>query len=740
MDTFLSFLITGLATAAIYAIGASGLVLTYTTTGVFNFAHGAIGMMAAFLYWQLRFDWGWPAPIALVFVLLIAAPLFGAGLEAGLMRRLQGSNDATKLVVGVGLLAALIGVANWVWPQSTLIPGLQAHPDVKMFNNYTFSVFGTLVTYAEAIEMGCAILVAFGLWALLYRTRPGIAMRASVDDRALASLNGARPDRSAMLAWAIGCSLAAVSGVFFVGSIALDAGALSLLVVNVYAAAMIGRLRSLPLTFLGALVLGLVDSYLKVYSPGWVNSDYLGSPFISAVPVIVLFGVLLVLPQARLRAHGTMRTREFFPMPSWRGALFFAASVMGLAIAVVGLLTTSDKVTVTKVLALGIIGLSFVPLVGFAGQVSLCQLTFAGIGAVTMAHLGHGGNPIGLVVAVLIAATVGALIALPTLRLGGIYLALATAAFAVAMDLWIWALPEFSFFGHDFAVYGNGSLGVDRLKLFGVSFAGETAQLLLFAAVFSLLALFVVWLRRGPFGRRLLAMKDSEAACATVGMNLRGTKLLVFAISAGMAGLGGALYGGLLGSIQNRNLFDFVSGLPVFMMVVVGGVGAVGGALFAGVTLGAFTIIPSIFASIEEFLTNVFGVLPGALGITMGRNPNGVVHEFRDRFVALWRSTALLAALVAVEVGLRVLAGFGALPHFNGFTSSWCWVALSIVALFVFANVAEVREERARQAAATAEDLEEVPFEWVGIETPFTPEYVRALDRQLALAEVVPGG
>ena len=90
MDQFLSLTVGGLATAAIYAVAASGLVLTYTTTGTFNFAHGAIGMIAAFLYWQLHFDWGWPTPIALGAVLVVAGPLFGVAWERVVMRRLEG--------------------------------------------------------------------------------------------------------------------------------------------------------------------------------------------------------------------------------------------------------------------------------------------------------------------------------------------------------------------------------------------------------------------------------------------------------------------------------------------------------------------------------------------------------------------------------------------------------------------------------------------------------------------------
>ena len=86
VDKFLTFTVVGLSTSAIYAVIASGLVLTYTTTGVFNFAQGAIGMLAAFTYWQLRYDWGWSTPLALTVILLLLAPLFGVFLEAVVMR------------------------------------------------------------------------------------------------------------------------------------------------------------------------------------------------------------------------------------------------------------------------------------------------------------------------------------------------------------------------------------------------------------------------------------------------------------------------------------------------------------------------------------------------------------------------------------------------------------------------------------------------------------------------------
>ena len=235
MDKFLIFTIVGLSTAAIYAVIASGLVLTYTTTGVFNFAHGAAGMLAAFAYWQIRVKWGWSTPIALIVVLLILAPAFGLLLERVIMRGLEGTSEATKLVVSISLLVAMIGVAQWVWP-----PGVSR--TVKpFFGPDKISVGPTVITYHQLITISVAVAVAIGLRLLLYRTRIGVAMRAVVDDRPLAQLTGARTALVARTSWAIGTSLAALGGILIVSSAGLSATALSLLIVNAYAAAVFGR-------------------------------------------------------------------------------------------------------------------------------------------------------------------------------------------------------------------------------------------------------------------------------------------------------------------------------------------------------------------------------------------------------------------------------------------------------------------------------------------------------------------
>jgi branched-chain amino acid transport system permease protein len=722
---FLSYTIAGLSTAAILAVAASGLVLTYTTTGVFNFAHGAIGMLGAFAYWQLRFDWGWPTPVAIAVVLFVLGPLFGALLEVVIFRGLQQTTDTIKLVVTVSLLFSLIGIANWIWDPDVF------RGNARKFGGPNLRIGDVPITRHELITIIVAIVVAIGLRYLLYHTRAGIAMRAAVDDRPLAALHGAQPDRSSMLAWGIGCSLAALSGILFVGTIELAAGPMSLLIVNAYAAAMIGRLRSLPLTFFGALLLGLLQAYLQGYLVV-KNNQYFDSQFVSAVPVIVLFIVLLVLPSARLRAHGIARTREIIPLPTMRGAAIFGAACVAAAFVAMPLLTRSNTVTMTRLFGIGIVALSMVPLIGFAGQVSLAQWALAGVGAVTMAHLGVGGTVLGLVWAFVICAVIGALIALPTLRLSGIYFALATAAFAVFMDRWIFRLRPFDlpFTDVQIAIFGTGSLSVNRLEVFGYAFDTEDRQLVLLATVFAIFAIFVAWLRRGAFGRRLLAMKDSPAACATVGMNLMFTKLIVFAISAGIAGVGGALIGGVQRSTNPQN-WEFAAGLPVFMVGVVGGIARIGGPLFAGISLATLVAMPTwpILRNVGWF-GNLATVTPGLMGIGLGRNPNGAVADIRVAFEPLGKRRVVFAVFAIVVAGLYAFvlaADIGA----------WWFIIGGVVALLVFTQIAalQAKPDTETEEAAGVE-FADVPLEWVGIDRPFTPEDVAELDARLGLAEV----
>lgn len=619
MDSFLAFTIIGLVTGALYAVAASGLVVTYTTSGIFNFAHGALGMLAAFCYWQLRVGWGWPAPVALVVVLAVGAPVTGALIERIIMRGLAEVSEVVKLVVSVALLFGVYQLALIGFPADVgrKLPGF--------FDGHTIGLGFYDLSWHEATILVAAAATAVGLRLVLFTTRRGIAMRAVVDDRSLVRLDGGGPEKIAMTSWALGTTLAALAGILLAGSQgALGHVPLTLLVINAYGAAMFGRLRSLTATFLGAMALGLAQSYAIGYLDlGTPVRSVLGHTFSAplsltgvrpAIPIVTLFLVLLFLPSIRLRAGAQVRSRKVAPSPDPRRWL---VTTVGLAAAAFLYATVCSPLLTFQLgqgLALAIVMLSMVPLTGYAGQISLAPMAFAGIGAVAMGHWGPHGEPLALLAATGVTALAGALVALPAIRLRGLYLALATAAFAVLMDQLVF---------NQNLILPNGSLDVVRPRLFGLDFVDDRSYLVFLAVVFGLLATGVVWLRRGRLGRRLLALESSETAAATLGMDLARTKLGVFTLSAAIAGLGGALYGGQLGSISPPT-FQFLQSLPVVLLAVVGGIAAVGGALTGGILYACtFLIVPGV----APWTTDILALTPALAGIGLGHDPNGVAVQ-----------------------------------------------------------------------------------------------------------------
>ncbi|MEU3619168.1 ABC transporter permease [Streptomyces sp. NPDC006872] len=700
MDQFLAFTVVGLSTAAIYAVIGSGLVLTHTTAGVFNFAHGAAGMLAAFAYWQLAVGWGLPVPLALAAVLLVLAPAFGLFVERVLMRPVQALGEAERLVMTVALLTGCIALARWAWDPNTprpLSPFFADRPALRLGP--------AAVTWHQAVTMAVAVAVAAALWFLLHRTRAGTEMRASVDDRALAGLTGADPLRAGRLAWVLGIQLAAVGGILIAPTVALDAQQLSLLIVSAYTAAVFGRLRSLPLTFLGAIVVGLLEAYLAGYLP---QNDYLPGLRLAA-PALLLLLALLAFPHRRLRG----RDRRPVPvaLPGRRGALLLAGAVLLLALVLVTVLPEDALISYGAIFALGVIALSYVPLAGYAGQVSLCQLSIAGIGAVTWGHLGAHGELWALPAAILVCAAVGAAIALPALRLPGIYLALGTTAFAVVLDRWIFTLPAFDVLGVRIALFDQGSVSVTGPDLFGLHLTTPAELLVLAACCLALASLGVAALRRGRFGRRLIAVRDSEAAYATLGGRLLGAKVAVFALSAGLAGLGGALYGMQLQTVTAEQ-FNLVAGLPIFLIAVIAGLGSVGAGLFAGL---AFVVPTQALGELGSWAQDLSALLIALAGMALASSPAGVISRLRAEWAPLAQDRLLLGALGAVLAACWLLAALEA-------ADGWLLLAVALAA----ATALRIR------AAAGRRPPPDTPPEWWGVRRPWRPEDEEVLSRATA--------
>ena len=620
MASWLSFTVFGLFSAAAYSVAASGLVVTYATTRVFNLAHGALGMVLSFLFWDLSVRQGLPTWLALLLVLGVIAPALGWFIQRFVARGLADAPVGVSLVVTVGLMVGCIGVATQVWkPEARSVQPFLAGHGVH--------VGGTYVTAHQLITMGIAGLVALALYLLLNRTRIGAAMRASVDNPELLKLFGGRPDQVAALSWGLGISLAGLGGILLVSVVGLDYYALTLLVINAYAAAMVGRLKSLPLTFAGAIALGLLGSYATGYLP----TSGLWNDLRNVIPPLFLFATVIALPQAQLRI-GQVKGIVSAPVPSMRKAVGFGVLLLVLVWQVGGNLPESKLLLLGTAATYAMVMLSLVLLTGYGGHVSLAQLSFAGIGALTYAKV-DAPNLGGLLLAAGVAAAVGALVALPVLRLTGLYLALATLAFGVLMDKLV--------FQAGFAFGFNDTLGAERLSLLGQRIGSTSAYVLAMSAFFVIMGLVVIALRRGVLGRLLVAMRDSPAACGTLGLDLRWFRVGLFALSAGMAGLAGGLFAGLRGTVGAAD-FQYFNSLPLLLLAVVFGVTSVTGAALGGVALMLLPVLQSDHPSLAGLVFAVVGF--GA--VALGRDPNGLANLL---FMAGRRGRKLLSRPSATD-------------------------------------------------------------------------------------------
>jgi branched-chain amino acid transport system permease protein len=600
VTTFLSLTVVGVVVGCIYALSATGLVVTYITSGIFNFAHGAVGMVAAFEYWTLTHEQGWPAWVALLFCVLVFAPLLGVLVDVAVMRNLHTASEEVRLIVTVGLMIFLLAVADTIWTND------KTHRIEEFFAGNHVRILGVEVTYHQLLVVGVAVAIAVGLRLFLFRTRTGVALRAVVDAPDLAAMFGAAPAKVRMLGWAIGSSLAALAGILIAPLITLDSILLTLLVINGYAAAIVGRLKSLPLTFAGGVALGLLEAYAVKYIPIRFLSQVR-----PAIPTVFLFVALLALPQVRLRV-GRALARAPLRVPSLRNSAVAAVLLVIGSWILAANLNTTNLFRFGTGLALAIIMLSLVLLTGYGGQISLAQMTFAGFGAFAMGRVAGGDSVWGLLAAMGFGAVGGVVAALPALRLRGLYLALSTFAFA-------WGMRNL-FFNNNNIFSQGGAQKVGRLDLFGISFAANRTFVVLIAFFLAAAIVGVLAVRRSSFGRRLTAMADSQVACATLGMSLTWTKLIVFAGSAALAGLGGAFYGGLRGSIGTNDVNEIQS-LIVFLLLAIWGVDAVIAAVLAGILFAFFPLIGDQ-TGILNFTNLSVGL--GAIGI--GRNPGGVVR------------------------------------------------------------------------------------------------------------------
>jgi ABC-type branched-subunit amino acid transport system permease subunit len=343
----------------------------------------------------------------------------------------------------------------------------------------------------------------------------------------------------------------------------------------------------------------------------------------------------------------------------------------------------------------------------------------------------------GIVLAVVITALVGALIALPALRMRGLYLALATMAFGVFVtdmilsDISPHQLPLIH---ARFSLFTQGSLIVPEPKIGPLDLHDGTTFLISVTVLFALIGIGLVALRNSGYGRRLAAMKDSPVAAAMLGQSLVRLKLSVFMLSAAIAGLGGVLMSASLGAVTEDNFSIFLS-LALVMLAVSAGIGYVTGALIGGVMSGVgFAIVISSFNNLAHGGTSLHGLysslahvaalLPALVGVTIGQSPSGFLHDLFDgyrRIAANARSVLYVAG--AAEAALYVLA-------LTGVIDNWWYGVGTYAGIVLLPAIAQ----GVKPAAMSPVPLADKPvLERVGIDEPYTDQVRTMLDDRLGL-------
>ena len=524
MRDLLPFLVSGLASRAIFALAGTGLTLTYKTSGIFNFGHGALATIAAYVFYWLHVEhrWNW--------ILSFVACVVGLGMVLGLVmerlaRQLARQTTAYKIVGTVGIVLFVQGLGTRKY-------GVNARllPQFLPSGTKTFRLLDVTISYDRVIISVVALVAVTALYAVFRFSRIGTEMRAVVDDSELLDVQGTDPVRVRRVSWIVGSTFAALSGVLVAPLVGLESIFLTFLVVQAFGAAAIGAFSSIPLTFLGGLVIGVLSDVSKKYviRITWLQ----GLP--ASLPFVILFLVLLVLPKRKLVPPATPVQRPHLPYKGpWPLRLVVGtAVVIGLAFvpssAGVNLGFYSAALTgMVMTLSLGL-------LVKTSGQVSLCHAAFAAIGACAFSQLTTThGVPwlIAVPLAALVVVPIGALIAIPAIRLSGLFLALATFGFGIMIERFVYPLDVM------FTSFSEGR------RVPRPSFArGDKAFYFVLLAFVVLTAIVMVAIHEGRLGRVLRGMSDSPVAVSTLGLSTNVTRVIVFCISSFFAAIAGILY------------------------------------------------------------------------------------------------------------------------------------------------------------------------------------------------------
>ena len=614
MSTFFTYAIPGVADGAIYALCALGLVLTYKTAGVFNFAHGALAATSAYVFYQFRIKNGMPWPIAFILALVLVGVIGGLLLER-IASALQQAPTVTVVIATVGLLVMLQSLC-------TARYGAAAISFADYLPQGGFHINGVLISGGDMIITAFALGSAFALFLFFGRTRLGKAMTAVVDDPHLLGLQGTNPSTVRRLAWVLGSCFASISGMLLAPKLGVSVNTLILLVIAAYGAAAVGRFENLPMTVLGGLVIGVLVSYLPNFSSRASNLIVQLLP--SNLPFMVLFATLLIVPAHKFTQRGAKNARRFRPVRNYGTTLTstgLALTVLVLAL-VPAIVNTADMAQYSSGLAYMIVFASLGLITYTSGQISLCHLGFAAIGATTTGHMLEHGVPwfLAILIAGLVTLPAAAIVSIPAIRLSGIYVAVATFGFGILLQQIFY--PSWLMFGV------LNRVVVPRPRILGIDFTTDTRYYYLALIMAALTSLAVVVVLRSRLGSLLRALSDSPDALDAHGTNTTVTRVLVFVIAAFLAGVGGGVLAGVPQSASGSagGTFDYTVSL-VFVAVL----GFCGRRPILSPLLAAFLFqVVKIYPGFSDptfikYQGAIFGALALSVAIAPGLNLNRLV-------------------------------------------------------------------------------------------------------------------
>lgn len=601
MSLFLSYLAIGITEGLVYALLALGMVLIYKGSRTINFAHPFFGLITAFVCWWLTakasffpftlmpFRAGSTPRFAVAALLSLAfIGLYGFGVEHGIMRRLRRAPRLVTLVATIAVAQGALGFVSLVFNRT---PDQQAQSRTLPSIIHLHFLVGRRTVTGSDITVFIVTVIVCVLGAYFFKsTKFGVAVRAAAENGDAARLLGISADRVSVFVWVAGSVLAGIAGIL-VSQVkgGVDITTLSLgFLVRGLTAALIGGLTSLPGAVVGGLIVGITQEMLIWQFP---------KPTQQGLPELALFVFVVVV--LIFRPGGLFGQREetedkvgFAPvirdLPARLRrtpavAVYRGVSSLIVVIAIVMSMRSGAATAgqLTRTLAVAIVGVGLTVVMGMSGQISLGHWALAGVGAVSTATFVtriHVPYLIALVLAVGIGMLVSLAIGLPALRIRGLYLAIVTLGFNLACQAYL--------FRQSFLGGSSAGRDLDPPKIGPVNLGNPNNRPLLLFTILCLGLVIVVArnLSRSRTGRGFFALRENEKAAATLGVRLTRYKLLAFAVSGGMAALGGALYASSL-TLVRADDYTAPYSLTLIAIVMVGGLGSPYGAVFGALVI-----------------------------------------------------------------------------------------------------------------------------------------------------------